>query len=121
MDEVADWRDGGGALRRSAIFAVLVAIFALLTLPVFVGGARTTALRIERGMARVPTDLATGAPVTLAGQWHIRLNAPGSARNGLLAVPGPWEGAALDDGSIMPPLARARYSLMLHDVPAGDY
>lgn len=121
MDEAAGSRGGGGVLRRGAVFAMLLAIFALLTLPVFIGGARNSALTIERGQTHAPVDLATGASVTLAGQWRIRLEVPAPPRDGLLAVPRPWQGATLDDGSTMPALAQARYSLVLHDVPAGDY
>ena len=98
-----------------------MAIFALLTLPVFIGGTRNGALTIAHGEARAPADLATGAPIALIGPWHFRLDAPGPVRDGILAVPGPWQGARLDDGTTMPQLARAQYSLVLHNVPAGDY
>ena len=110
-----------GRLRRGAVFVVLVAIFALLTMPVFIGGPRNTALTIVRGETHASADLATGAPVTLAGQWRFRLEAPGPARNGVMVVPGPWQGAKLDDGTTIPTLARAQYALVLHAVPAGDY
>ena len=78
-------------------------------------------MTIARGEAKAPADLASRAPVTLAGQWRIRREAPGPARDGLLAVPGPWQGATLEDGRTMPALARARCSLVLHDVPSGEY
>ena len=121
MDVTAYKRDRGPLLRRGAVFVILVAIFTLLTMPVFIGGTRNAALTIVRGEALAPADLLTGAPITLVGQWRFRLEAPTPARDGEMAVPGPWQGAMLDNGSTMPTMARARYSLVLHDVPEGDY
>ena len=121
LNEVAYGGEERGLVRRSAVIAALVAVFALLTLPIFIGGARIDALSIMRGEALAPADLATGSPIALAGQWRFRLEAPGPVRDGMLAVPGPWQGATLDDGTVVPSLARARYSLVLHDVPAGEY
>ena len=110
-----------GRLPRSAGFVLLVAVFVLLTLPVFIGGTRNGGLTIARGEARAPADLATDEPITLAGRWRFQLLAPGRMREGTMVVPGPWQGARLDGGTTTPQLARARYSLMLHDVPAGTY
>lgn len=100
---------------------LLIAVFAFFTLPIFVGGPRNNAVSIVRGETRAPADLASGSPISLAGQWLFRLEAPGPASDGLLAVPGPWQGAKLDDGKLVPSLARTRYSLVLHDVAAGEY
>ena len=50
------------------VIEMLVAVFALLTLPVFIGGAQIGALSIVRGQAHAPSDWASGSPITLAGQ-----------------------------------------------------
>ena len=121
MEEAAYRGQRRGLLRRSAVFTMLVAIFTLLTMPIFIGGTRNTALTIARGQAHAPANLATGAPIALVGQWRFRREAPAPARDGTLAVPAAWQGARLDDGTTMPALARAQYTVVLHDVPAGDY
>ena len=60
MDEAAYGGEKRGLVRRGAVIAALVAVFALLTLPIFIGGARIDALSIVRGEARAPADLASG-------------------------------------------------------------
>jgi adenylate cyclase len=107
-------------VKRGAQFVVLLAVFILLTLPVFIGGTRD-GLSTIREEANAPPDFATGVPIKLTGSWHFQVIAPEPQRTGMLAVPGPWQGAKLANGEPAPTMARVRYSLVLHRVPAGDY
>ena len=114
----------GLAKKRARDVFVIVALFALfaaLTLPMFISTEdRTAAAR--SGTMSVATENLAQRPLLLQGQWTIaRLTSTGSPRGTVIAVPGAWEGTRLPDGTSLASGEAVVYRLKLRDVSAGAY
>ncbi|OYW24034.1 MAG: hypothetical protein B7Z43_01070 [Sphingomonas sp. 12-62-6] len=132
---VAPWSGRGGGLAsssiakgflRPAVREVLIvvglfALFAALTLPMFVS-TESRDVRVSDGQIAIPRTLLAQRPVVLEGEWSIERIAQGGRQNrALVKVPGPWEGLRMPNGHTLRAGEAMLYRLTVHDVPAGDY
>lgn len=109
------------AVRKALIVIGLFALFAALTLPMFLS-TESRDVRVSDGQVAIPPTLLTQRPVVLEGEWSIERITQGGGQNRVLVkVPGPWEGLRMPNGNKLRAGEAMLYRLTLHDVPAGDY
>ena len=109
------------AAREIFLVAGLFALFAALTLPMFVS-TESRAVRPRDGQIAISPSLLAERPILLQGEWTIeRLGRAGSGTRIAAPMPGGWEGLRLPNGETLGAGEAMLYRLTLHHVPAGDY
>lgn len=109
------------AAREIFLVAGLFALFAALTLPMFVS-TESRAVRPRDGQIAIFPSLLAERPILLHGEWTIeRFGRAGSGTRIAAPMPGGWEGLRLPNGETLGAGEAILYRLTLHHVPAGDY
>jgi adenylate cyclase len=107
---------------REALLVVgLFALFAALTLPLFVSTeSRSAAAR--NGRLAISPSLLAERPVLLQGTWSVARLASGAGEGvAQVAVPGGWEGTRPSGGRTFEVGEAVVYRLVLERLPAGEY
>ena len=126
-DLVLPMRHPNGTAKRTPVssrrmsFTLFVAVLlGLLCLPLFADPVRHDGARARNGILDVQ-GARLAQSITLRGQWRLFWGLGAGAPTLLLDVPGPWAGKRVPGHAPLPAGGLARYSLIVHGLPAGEY
>ena len=118
------WKGPRTARQRLVVGIVAIALMVAMVAPLFGDFIDRRAPEAAGGVFDFSGYQQLVRPVELTGKWRMTWLAgqPQAAlgKSALIAVPGQWTGAMIDRQRL-PANGRARYELILHELPAGRY